>query len=469
MCEKLLSQLQIAGAGAGKTYSLAEKILAQYNFKENNKIIYAITFTNYAKANIMRRVSELHNGQIPEGICIETVHSFLLNELIYPFSKYYFGMAFSKAVSTNLPAKPQFQRYQMKKLNEKGIIHNSQVFNKAKQMIVSRKGETKAVCSKKQIIIEYLKASIDALFIDEAQDLDDDALALFGKLAENIYLYILGDPKQAIKYPQSFRHFINRVIQNEIMLQMLPVNTITRRIPESHLEISNLFCPIDERQTTISDEKGEIYYIYSSDEKFIELFELYKSKSALIYIRQETERFSTRSFGNNFSLEESVHDKLLEKVDSKYDKDAFVKAVEKYLLNMTLEKDTKKAIQSFVKSFDVVLEKNEYAKLINDLAIEEALEKIKVRSIDKVKGLENELCMLIVDNALLEYLFRIKQEVNKEMMRLYVALTRSNKDLILVIDEDNLKNKSAKFVDEQFEKLHIPYIDVQYIRRIKRT
>ena len=94
MCEKLLSQIQIAGAGAGKTYSLAEKILIRYNKKENDKIIYAISFTNYAKKNIESRVIELNNGQVPDDICIETVHSFLLNEIVFPFSKYYFGALF---------------------------------------------------------------------------------------------------------------------------------------------------------------------------------------------------------------------------------------------------------------------------------------------------------------------------------------------------------------------------------------
>ena len=54
----LLCQIEIAGAGAGKTYSLAEKILIRYNKKENDKIIYAISFTNYAKKNIESRVIE---------------------------------------------------------------------------------------------------------------------------------------------------------------------------------------------------------------------------------------------------------------------------------------------------------------------------------------------------------------------------------------------------------------------------
>lgn len=96
-------------------------------------------------------------------------------------------------------------------------------------------------------------ASIDALFIDEAQDLDADALALFEKLSENIYAYIVGDPKQSIKYPKDFREFTERVKENRFVFYILPVNIITRRIPEFHLRTSNLFCPVDEQQTTISD------------------------------------------------------------------------------------------------------------------------------------------------------------------------------------------------------------------------
>ena len=378
MCEKLLSQIQIAGAGAGKTYTLAEKILVRHHKKDNDKIIYAISFTNYAKRNIEQRVAELNNGLIPSDICIETVHSFLLNEIIYPFSQYYFGKAFSKATSMKLPIEIKLQKYQLKRVNERGIIHNSQVFNKAKQMIVDGKGETKAKHRKKELIIEYLQASVDALFIDEAQDLDADALTLFGKLSESIYAYIVGDPKQSIKYPKDFREFTERIRENDSVFHMLPPNTITRRIPECHLKISNLFCPADEQQTTISDVKGEIYYLYSTDEKFTKLYELFDFLKALIYIRQETDTFTTQDSKSVFSLEESVREKLLEKINSDYDSDAFVKSIEKYFINLTLKKGEKGAIQSFTKHFSITLENNEYAKLINDLKVENKEKKLKV-------------------------------------------------------------------------------------------
>ena len=467
MCEKLLSQIQIAGAGAGKTYTLTEKILVRHHKKDNDKIIYAISFTNYAKRNIEQRVAELNNGLMPSDICIETVHSFLLNEIIYPFSQYYFGKAFSKATSMKLPIEIKLQKYQLKRVNERGIIHNSQVFNKAKQMIVDGKGETKAKHRKKELIIEYLQASVDALFIDEAQDLDADALTLFGKLSESIYAYIVGDPKQSIKYPKDFREFTERIRENNSVFHMLSPNTITRRMPECHLRISNLFCPADERQTTISDVKGEIYYLYSTDEKFLKLYESFDFLKALIYIRQETDTFTTQDSKSVFSLEESVREKLLEKINSDYDSDAFVKSIEKYFINLTLKKGEKGAIQSFTKHFGITLENNEYAKLINDLKIENKEKKLKVKSIDKIKGLENELCMFIMDNTMLEYLFGKKQETNKEMMRLYVALTRSKSDLILVIDKLSIKKFTDKQIEKGFSELNIPYVTMEYIEKIE--
>ncbi len=467
MCEKLLSQIQIAGAGAGKTYTLTEKILVRHHKKDNDKIIYAISFTNYAKRNIEQRVAELNNGLMPSDICIETVHSFLLNEIIYPFSQYYFGKAFSKATSIKLPIEIKLQKYQLKRVNERGIIHNSQVFNKAKQMIVDGKGETKAKHRKKELIIEYLQASVDALFIDEAQDLDADALTLFGKLSESIYAYIVGDPKQSIKYPKDFREFTERIRENNSVFHMLSPNTITRRMPECHLRISNLFCPADERQTTISDVKGEIYYLYSTDEKFSKLYESFDFLKALIYIRQETDAFTTQDSKSVFSLEESVREKLLEKINSDYDSDAFVKSIEKYFINLTLKKGEKGAIQSFTKHFGITLENNEYAKLINDLKIENKEKKLKVKSIDKIKGLENELCMFIMDNTMLEYLFGKKQETNKEMMRLYVALTRSKSDLILVIDKLSIKKFTDKQIEKGFSELNIPYVTMEYIEKIE--
>jgi superfamily I DNA/RNA helicase len=60
-------EVKISGAGAGKTYGLSEKLI---NFSNNfpEKIIYAITYTNFAKRKISNTINE-RLGYIPCWIC----------------------------------------------------------------------------------------------------------------------------------------------------------------------------------------------------------------------------------------------------------------------------------------------------------------------------------------------------------------------------------------------------------------
>ena len=76
--------IQIAGAGAGKTYGLARDVSEYCKENSSSKVIYAVTFTNAAKEKIESEIiSQI--GHLPECLAIETVHSFLLNEVIIIF------------------------------------------------------------------------------------------------------------------------------------------------------------------------------------------------------------------------------------------------------------------------------------------------------------------------------------------------------------------------------------------------
>lgn len=48
--------INVAGAGAGKTTQLADKIINKYNEMCNNKNIYCITFTNNAASCIEKNL-----------------------------------------------------------------------------------------------------------------------------------------------------------------------------------------------------------------------------------------------------------------------------------------------------------------------------------------------------------------------------------------------------------------------------
>ena len=52
------------------------------------------------------------------------------------------------------------------------------------------------------------------------------------------------------------------------------------------------------------------------------------------------------------------------------------------------------------------------------------------------------------------------------MMRLYVALTRSKSDLILVIDKPSIKKFTDKQIEEGFAELNIPYVTMEYIEKV---
>lgn len=74
-------EINIAGAGAGKTTKMSDKIILLRNQIDENKKIFCVAFTNSAVDCIRRKLCE-HYVQIPENIIVSTIHSFLYREII---------------------------------------------------------------------------------------------------------------------------------------------------------------------------------------------------------------------------------------------------------------------------------------------------------------------------------------------------------------------------------------------------
>lgn len=292
--EYVTSKILIAGAGAGKTHDLSELVLSQEI--QENKNIYVITYTNFARKNIEDSIKK-QRGYIPDNIKILTIHTFLLNEIVYPYSNYILGRKYTKAVSTSLPNEVKKKRSVISKLQGKGIIHNEIVFNVAKQILVGNIRQTKKQITKRKNILEHFIASIEAIYIDEAQDLDEDVIKIIEKLAsENISIYMVGDPKQAIKYPHVLEDFIKKVEKGEVVnFKMLPYKNITHRLPNEIVQISNLYCPESQKQVSKNSEKGNISYIGVKDKEFNNIFSKVKENNGLIYIKEKDELFETRT------------------------------------------------------------------------------------------------------------------------------------------------------------------------------
>lgn len=454
-------EIQVAGAGVGKTYGLSEKLIECGNLNNSHKIIYAITYTNSAKKKISQTILE-KTGYIPEKIRIETVHSFFLNEIIYPFSKFTTSDIYNNAVSYKLPDKIIWKKNKINKLKARNIIHNEEVFNKAKIIIdkTNSKHGNKLKKANVDFIISHINSKISHIFIDESQDLDADALKVFEILGlNNINIYMIGDPKQAIKYPKDFSDFITECRSKEAeKYSILQPNNTTKRIPNEILKISNLFCPKDQTQVNLDEKEGEISYITTNDNYFYSCLEKYKAQNKLVYIEKKQGIYETHHYSKKIYFPLTLEDKLKNlKEYSHLDTDLFLSSL---ILELN-EQIIKTPVQQIIKMFQtkyVRFDRYEYAEFKETLenCLNNSSSNYVVSSIDGVKGLESDICLFILNESMYKYLIGDIPESNynnKVWKKLYVALTRSSEKLILLIDKDlfphiqisDIENNLAKF------------------------
>ena len=78
-----------------------------------------------------------------------------------------------------------------------------------------------------------------------------------------------------------------------------------------------------------------------------------------------------------------------------------------------------------------------------------------VNSIDSIKGLEGNKCLFILTTDLAEYLFKQKNDQNKMLNYLYVALTRSKKELIFLVSIEVEAKYGRDFINEKFGILNV--------------
>ncbi|ODY82068.1 UvrD-helicase domain-containing protein [Vibrio parahaemolyticus] len=431
-------EVQIAGAGAGKTYGLAASLIEHIKACTNHKKTFALTYTNTATAKIEQEIIKQY-GFIPQNLCIQTVHSFLLNEIIYPFSSFTLDEVYNDTSVMILPSDVRYKNSLYRRLRERNVIHAENVYNIAKQTIdekVSRHN-TKAKKTKVQRLLVILENCFEKIFIDEVQDLDGDALRIFEVLgSNNIDVYMIGDPKQAIKFPKALDTFIKSVSKQRYTT-ILEINNQTRRVPKEILALSNSFCYRDQQQESLSKIVGELMYIESVDPRYDDLINDYIETKQIVCIDKKAGRYSTSS-RHKHSFPREIEDMIRESIHKK-DKVLFVKAAFTDFMNDVARINARRAINILVTSHSLTLEKYHFAQLY------ELCEKCKednvqfiVQSIDSVKGLDANTCVLILSNNTLKYLTKNgltkTNHFNKEWKKIYVALTRAKRRLVLALD-----------------------------------
>lgn len=439
----------VAGAGAGKTTSMAEEVLARYREIEGRKIIYVITYTNAARDHIRNKILEIQ-GNIPKQIKVETSHVFLLQETILPFYHLLYEQQYTAVSAITLPDNYGFRAKKIKELKMENMVHIQEVTNIAKHVIYGKSNDKKIVKEKRKKIIAIIKKYLDSVFIDEAQDLDEHLskiIEVFHSYEFNLHL--VGDPKQDLRGRNELRKLIEKYPQN------IHYKRENFRCPISHVNFSNLYVREEEKQEYQTKEFGSLSYIYEKDINIID----YLNGTSLSYIYQKNERFITNpkdfnSPKDTLSYELKVLVKKAKVEESKIDQVVFV--LQKSVMRNIETKNNWEILNKIGELLAVELTKQDKARLYEALDINRKNnqgEGILVNSIDKVKGLEGDNCLFILTTELSDYLFLNKNEQNKMLNYLYVALTRAKQELMILVTKEVEDKYGREWINNRFKQL----------------
>lgn len=445
-------QINIAGAGAGKTTTMADTIVKLRDGTDKSKNIFCITFTNNAVSCIEQKLQNYY-GIIPHNIVVSTIHSFLYREFIKPYYFLLFGKQYERISIAPLPQKPIYKKAKIKMLEERNILHQEVIPERAKWVIAKKSDDRKAVRDTREIIINVFKEYCGGICIDEAQDVDSDTQLIIETLNESgIPLILMGDPKQDIKGHKCLKSLVEKYKDS--------VNYIgvCRRCPQKQLLISNSIVNNQEQQ--YSDKGGGLITIwFEKDKPCCEL--LNEEDFDLCYISQKHGKYETHST----EATNSIFVALSEEIESEMrrlhpDKTELVLLRASYyyaellLENYAVSNDK---IKSMSETFKYeTLSKKSYGVIINmisDNSVTLDGKKVLVNSIDSIKGQEGGDCLFILTTDLAAYLFGEKTADTTTKNRLYVALTRSlDKLTIFITEEVETKYKRENIVDF-FEKI----------------
>lgn len=445
-------KIKIAGAGAGKTTTIAENIIELRNTIEGNKKIFCLAFTNNAVECIGNKLQEFY-GTIPNNIIVSTIHSFLYQEVIKPFYYLLYDKQYQQIAVGNLPDNNIYKNKIIKELEGNNILHQTKIPERAKWIIVGKSKDTKEIKSKRNIIKNTLKKYCGAICIDEAQDIDNNISKIIESLNSlEIPLILMGDPKQDLRGYNSFKELSSHHCENVYNIN------ICHRCPQNHLDLSNSIVIKSEKQYS-NKKYGNLFVCFESDKKIKDL--MLEKNFDLKYISQRQKNYETHSQGNT-NIIESIYEEIFIIMKKKYSsrEQLDIAKYSYFLVHRLLKKyemdlNKKNALANLANVIGFRLKTDEYNRLKNLLPDRESKnmeEKIIISSIDSIKGQEGKNCLFILTTDLASYLLGTKTDDNKYKNRLYVALTRSLDELTIYITLD-VENKFGKsFIEDFFRK-----------------
>lgn len=441
-------KVKIAGPGAGKTTNLASEIMNAHNEYDNN--IYCVSFTNSSTETIHNKLNTYYYNKIPNNIFISTIHSFLNSELIQPFNYFLYEKDYHTIVNFELPYKYSYKKSRLKSLREKGILHVEEIPRVAKNILVDKSTDGKAIKEKRKTIKNIIRNYFSIVFVDEAQDINGDFMLILNELFNiGIEINLIGDVNQDLSGKEILKSLIEKL---NLSPQFLNKN---HRCPSNHIEFSNQFINKNQHQYSPTDKKGYINFAFQDDiinvKDYVESYDL-------AYIYQKNDCFNTQrgqQRDNTFNELRLIYEKRLPQENKKTQ---ISKACSKHAV--TLFNDVVNNGVEIRKAINKIfpygkIENFEFMRLVDALTKDVDYfnsdgSVINVRSIHNIKGLEEEKCLFIITNALMPYLLKEKFSTKMNSL-LYVGLTRSYSELTLLFAEEAIKKYGKDGIREIFD------------------
>ncbi|MDX7689558.1 UvrD-helicase domain-containing protein [Aeromonas caviae] len=287
-----------------------------------------------------------------------------------------------------------------------------------------------------------LSSAIDKIFLDEAQDLDAIALKAFQQIGENsVGIYMVGDPKQAIDYPKSFKDWLAANKANE-KFKVLPNITTSRRVPQRILDLSNTFCPKGQEQTSLSEVEGRLTYVTSEDDHYDQVLCHHIENGSLVSIFRKEGNYSTKQAGSLPEFDPEVEERLMKEFPE-YEEDVVIYALQRYFSSLLSSNDNNTSIRKFINKLEIPYEKELFKKLCRTAeqysSSKDNSARYTISSIQRTKGLESKVCVLVLTPAIFKYLMQDGvTKYNKTWNMVYVALTRAESELVVAVDMELL-------------------------------
>lgn len=447
-------EIFIAGAGAGKTTTMADKIVKLHEEIEGYKIIFCITFTNNAVDCIENKLIKYY-GEIPDNIVVSTIHSFLYKEFVKPYYYLLYGKQYERISIAELPSTSIYKNGKIKRLEDRNILHQTVIPERAKWVVYKKSNDIKRIENKRSVIKKNFAEYCGAICIDEAQDIDSDMQIIIETLHNmGIRILMMGDPKQDLKGHKCLSNLMEQYENNVEYID------ICYRCPKKHLKISNLIVKDSEQQHS-EKNGGLVSVVFETCKSCGELIE--ENNFDLSYISKKQGKYDTHEQSRNYDVILAISEEIEAIIRKNHldSSDVVLRRASYFYAEklMELYKNTNNKAQAMNATF-----KNEkiggtgYGILINMIPDNNMVEKddtINVNSIDSIKGKEGENCLFILTTDLAAYMFGDKKDNTTTKNRLYVALTRSLDKLTIFITEEVEKSYGKKKIMDFFNEIYI--------------